>query len=183
MPRRTGVAQALEVLHERVRDDRAVAEAVLFLAGDSDGPVDPFADPGGGVRAAAGALNAQRQRSAREGAGRDALDTAAVVELIGSINDRKGVDRRRRRGQLLGWRSGARTLHPAWQFDPARTDTRAGLPDVLEALADVAADAQQADALMRAPRDDLDGRSLADLFASGKIDTVVRLVRGAGDQS
>jgi hypothetical protein len=106
-----------------------------------------------------------------------------VVKLVGSIGDRKGVDRRRRRGQLLGWRAGGRTLHPDWQFDPRRGDTRPGLPMVLEALSEVAPDPQAADALMRAPREDLDGRALADLLAAGQIETVLRLVRAARDQS
>jgi hypothetical protein len=36
---------------------------------------------------------------------------------------------------------------------------------------------------MRAPREDLDGRSLADLLAAGDIESVLRLVRAARDQS
>ena len=53
----------------------------------------------------------------------------------------------------------------------------------VDALSEVAPDPQAADALMRAPREDLDGRTLADLLASGQIETVLRLVRAARDQS
>jgi hypothetical protein len=113
----------------------------------------------------------------------NALDTAEVVALIGSINDRKGVDRRRRRGQLLGWRAGARTLHPTWQFDRRLGETRPGLARVLAALAEIAPDAQAADALMSTPREDVGGRSLAELFTTGRVETVVRLVRAGGDHS
>jgi hypothetical protein len=175
------VARAIKVLQERAGEDEALAEALLFLAGDVEGPDDPFAHPPEGVLTAARSVNERRQRQRRQTV--DALDTAEVVALIGSINDRKGVDRRRRRGQLLGWRAGARTLHPSWQFDRRRGETRPGLRPVLAALGEVAPDAQTADALMSTPREDLEGRTLADLFVAGGIETVVRLVMAAGDQS
>ena len=79
--------------------------------------------------------------------------------------------------------SRARTLHPAWQFDARRGDTRPGLQAVLAALSEVAPDPHAADALMRARREDLDGRTLADLLAAGQDETVVRLLRAAQDQS
>jgi hypothetical protein len=50
-------------------------------------------------------------------------------------------------------------------------------------LAEVAVDPQGADALMTTPRQDLQGRTLSDLFAAGRVDTVVRLLLAAGDQS
>jgi hypothetical protein len=176
------VAHAIKVLEERSSQDAALAEAVVFLAADAEGPEHPFDRPAASVLQAATLVNERRQRERREEAS-SALPTAEVVELLGSIGDRKGVDRRRRRGQLLGWRAGGRILHPAWQFDSRRGDTRPGLPMVLEALSEVAPDPQAADALMRAPREDLDGRTLADLLASGQIETVLRLVRAARDQS
>lgn len=177
------VTRAIKVLEERVGHDPALAEAVVFLAGGVEGPDDPFASPGGGVTAAARVVNERRQRERREARAAGALDTAEVVAVIDSISDRKGVDRRRRRGQLLGWRVGARTLHPPWQFDRRLGETRPGLTAVLAALREVAPDPRVGDALMSTPRDDLDGRTLADLFAAGRVDTVMRLVRAAGDQS
>jgi len=177
------LAHAFKVLEQQTSDDPALAEAVLFLAGDPDGPTDPFSRPGEGVAGAARLVNARRLAERREAGAAAALDTGQVVDLVRSISDRKGVDRRRRRGQLLGWRSGSRTLHPDWQFDVRRGDTRPGLPAVLEALAEVVADPEAADALMRAPREDLDGRSLADLLAAGRVETVVRLVHAAAEQS
>ncbi len=177
------VAEAVRVLGERAADDTALAEAVVFLADAVADPDDPFGHPGLGVVAAARAVNERRQQEQREARAAGALDTAEVVELVGSISDRKGVDRRRRRGRLLGWRAGARTLHPAWQFDRRLGDTRPGLAGVVAALAEVAPDPQAANALMVSPREDLGGRSLAELFASGRVETVVRLIRAAGDQS
>lgn len=177
------VARAIKVLHDRAVDDPALAEVVLYLADESTGPDDPYARPSDRVLTAARVVNTRRQRDQREDMAAAALDTIEVVALIRSINDRKGVDRRRRRGQLLGWRAGARTLHPSWQFDRRRGETRPELARVLEALAEVTPDAEAADRLMSAPRDELDGATLAELFAAGQVDTVVRLVLAAGDQS
>jgi hypothetical protein len=177
------VANAIRVLEERSSQDADLAEAVVFLADEAEGPEEPFDRPVASVLRAATLVNERRQRDRRDEAASAALSTAEVVALVRSISDRKGVDRRRRRGQLLGWRAGARTLHPAWQFDTRRGDTRPGLPAVLEALSEVAPDPQAADALMRARREDLDGRALADLLAAGQDETVVRLVREARDQS
>jgi hypothetical protein len=36
---------------------------------------------------------------------------------------------------------------------------------------------------MSTPRDDLDGRTLADLYAAGRVETTLRLILAAGDQS
>jgi hypothetical protein len=179
----TTVANAIKVLEERSSRDADLAEAVVFLAAGAEGPGRPFDRPASSVLRAAAQVNERRQRRRHRLIPPLALATAEVVDLVRSISDRKGVDRRRRRGQLLGWRAGASTQHPAWQFDARRGDTRPGLPAVLEALSEVAPDPEAADALMRAPREDLDGRTLADLLAAGQIETVLRLVRAAQDQS
>jgi hypothetical protein len=177
------LARAIKILEERAEDDPALAETVAFLAKDARGPDDPFASPSDGVLAAARSVNERRLEQRRRTRVAGALDTAEVVALIHSIRDRKGVDRRRRRGNLLGWQVGGRTLHPAWQFNRHVGDTRPGLRRVLEALRQVTHDAQAADALMSASREDLGGRTLADLFVNEQIDTVVRLILSAGDQS
>jgi hypothetical protein len=62
-------------------------------------------------------------------------------------------------------------------------DTRPGLERVLAALREVAPDPLAADVLMTTPREDLEGGTLADLFAAGRIETVVRLILASGDQS
>lgn len=179
----TAVAHALEILAQRAQADAALAETVLFLAEGDDGPDDPFADPAPALLSAARSVNERRQHERRGLRTQGLLPTAEVVRLLTSVNDRKGVDRRRKRGQLLGWSIGRTTGHPSWQFDRLGGDTRPGLHRVLTALRTVAPDPQVADALMTAPRDDLAGLSLAELFAEGEVDTVVRLVVAAGDQS
>jgi len=163
--------------------DAALAEVVVFLAEEGAGPGDPFALAPPGITLAARAVIRRRQEDRRREVTRAVLDTSAVVALVGSINDRKGVDRRRQRGQLLGWRAGNRVVHPRWQFDMRRGESRPGLPDVLAALREVRADPEAMDELMRARRDDLGGRTLADLLAAGQRATVIALIRSAGDQS
>jgi hypothetical protein len=177
------LTRAFKVLEDQTSDDPDLAEALVFLASDTEGPEDPFAEVSGSVARAAHLVNQRRLAGRLDAASGSALDSAHVAGLVRSINDRKGVDRRRRRGQLLGWRSGARTLHPDWQFDYRRGETRPGLVRVLSALAEVTSDPEAADALMRAPRDDLDGRSLADIFAAGQIETVIRLLESSTEQS
>ena len=103
--------------------------------------------------------------------------------MVPSISDRKGVDRRRARGTLLGIRAGNRMLHPAWQFDPRHRDTYPGLPLLLAALAEVATDGLDADAIATTARADADGSSAADLLAAGHVEAAVALVHLAGDQS
>jgi len=179
----TTLAQAFKVLEHRTDDDPALAEAVVFMAEGVDGPEDPFAPVSEGVLRAARVVNERRLRERRAAADAACLDTAQVVGVVRSISDRKGVDRRRHRGQLLGWRAGAGTFHPSWQFDRRRGDTRRGLPAVLAALSQVSSDPEAADVLMRAPREDLGGTTLAEQFASGRVETVLRLIRASADQS
>lgn len=112
------------------------------------------------------------------------LTTSEVVDLISSITDRKGVDRRRKRGTLLGITGLDRqTIHPRWQFDLGRRDTYEGLADVLTALGEVAADPVDADAIATATQPGADGSSIADLLASGDVDTAIMYARMSGDQS
>jgi hypothetical protein len=177
------LARAIETLHEKARHDQALAETVFLLTGDELGPDDPFAATEPSARAAARLVNRRRVRRSSAGPSEATVDTAEAVRLIRSIHDRKGVDRRRQRGQLLGWRDGRRIQHPAWQFDERRGDTRPGLDRVLAALREVAPDPQAAHALMTAPRADLEGATLADLFARERVELVERLVLSAGDQA
>lgn len=173
--------RALERLRGRARADVYVAEAVEFLA--DEGVADPFERPGEATLALARSINVRRQDARRADLRARSLTTPQVVELIGSMSDRKAVNRRRRRGTLLGARVGNETLHPDWQFDRRRGDTRPDLDRILAALRAVSTDEWAADALMVAARPDLDGRSIADLFADGRTDLVVRIIALSGDQS
>lgn len=176
------IGTVLERLADRAREDATLAETLAFLAEDDvDG--DPFAHPSHGILASARRLNLRRSSARRSALMADALTTAQVVELIGSISDRRAVDRRRRRGRLLGVKAGNTVWHPAWQFDQRSGDTRPGLPRVLDAVTEVTDDPAAANALMTAPHPELDGRPIADVFADGNVDLAVTLIRLAGDQS
>lgn len=173
--------RALQRLRRKAESDDRFAEVVEFLAGED--VADPWAPPPRPVLAAARSLTRTRQDADRAEFASRALDTGEVVALIGSISDRKAVDRRRKREALLGVRAGRRMLHPDWQFDRRRGDTRDGLTPVLDALRQVTVDPLAADAVMTTPQVDLGGRNIAAVFADGDIGLAVRLIRMAGDQS
>ena len=174
--------RTLERLRRKATGDAALADALELLATDDD-PYDPFGTVPDSVLDAARSINTRRRRRHHLAVGERALTTAQVVELIDTISDRKAVDRRRRRQRLLGIPHGRTVLHPLWQFNPDRRDVHPGLPEVLDALAQITADPAAADALMVTPRADLDGRTLADLLADGNVELAVRLIETAGDQS
>lgn len=172
----------LDRLRARAESDPSLLETLEHLA-DADPVEDPFSAPADDLTRLARAINRHRQAERLEELRQRSLTTGQVVELVASISDRKAVDRRRARGALLGIRAGNRMLHPAWQFDLRRQDTFPGLPLVLAALSEVAADGLDADAIATTPRVDADGASIAQLLASGDPDAAVALVHLAGDQS
>jgi hypothetical protein len=175
----TGV---FDLLRERAESDPALIETLQYLV-DSEPVVDPFATPAAEVAELASSINEQRQADRLAQLEARSLTTGQVVALVTSISDRKGVDRRRARGSLLGIKTGRHMLHPSWQFDTRRRDTFPGLRRVLAALAEVASDGIDADAIATTPRVEADGSSVADLLAAGRTDAAVALVLLAGDQS
>lgn len=171
----------MEQLRARAESDPAFADTLQHLA--ESGLDDPFAPAPEDLREVARQVNRRRQADRLAELHGRSLTTREVVDLLASVSDRKGVDRRRHRGTLLGVRHGNRTLHPDWQFDRRRRETRHGLDRVLDALRQVADDEMDADAIAVAARDEAGGRSVADLLADGDIDGAVRLAYLAGDQS
>lgn len=177
------LTQTLRRLRSKASTDQHLAEALTFLADDDEGADDPFAAVSARVADRVETINRRRIRKRRSDLRARSLTTAEVVAFVEGISDRRAVDRRRHRGRLLGVKVGNALLHPLWQFDPERADTRAGLERVLAALDEVTPGGRSADALMTAPLPDLGGRSIADVFAEGDVDLAVRLVRMSGDQS
>lgn len=177
----TALESAFEALRRRADDDPAFADAVIRMADpDVTDPFDPL-DPV--MLEMARRLNRIAQDKRAEAMAGEALSTSQVVNFLVTVSDRKGVDRRRKRGTLLGIAVGRSTLHPEWQFDRRRRDTWEGLPRVLEALSSVTADALEAHALATASDPAAGGRSIADLLAAGEVDSAVSLALMAGDQS
>jgi hypothetical protein len=170
-------------LRARAEEDTEFADALAALAQGDDGDADPFERPSDLTLATARTINRRRQQQRGDVLRTRSLTTRQVVELIGSISDRKAVDRRRQRRKLLGIAIGGDTMHPAWQFDRRRGETHEGLDQVLAALAEVAADPIDADAIATAAWPDLGGRSIADLLAAGDVALAVQVARRAGDQS
>jgi hypothetical protein len=172
----------IERLRTKAQSNPDIARALEFLAEDHESD-DPFGDIAPSALAAVRAMNSSRRAQQQAELRRRSLTTSQVVALVGSISDRKAVDRRRQRGRLLGVRDGRTILHPAWQFDRDKGDSRDGLGLVLVALAAVTPNPRHADAIMTTARPDLGGRSVADLFAEGDVALAVRVIATAGDQS
>lgn len=98
-----------------------------------------------------------------------ALTTGEVIEHIEPLHDRRGVAARVQRGKLLAFKTGRRTRYPSWQIQPDQGDT---IPDIdrwVDACHTLfAGDVIAMDLAVRAPRADLDGRSIAELLADGR---------------
>lgn len=175
------LSTVLERLRSRAESNPAFADALKRLAESNEG--DPFEDPGVTLRRAAAFINRDRQAERIAELETRSWTSREVVDVLASVSDRKGVDRRRSRGQLLGIRHGRQMLHPRWQFDRRRGDTVEGLTQVLSALREVAADDIDMDAIATSARMDLEGRSPAQLLADGQVDLAIRAIRMAADQS
>ena len=176
------VTTVMDRLRARAEADPAFLDTLEHLA--SFEPADPFEVPPDATRRLARDLNQRRQEQRTAELRLRSLTTSEVVELVGSITDRKAVDRRRHRGALLGIRGIARqTLHPRWQFDARSGDTHRGLDRVLQALRETAPEGMDADAIATAPQPAVGGASIAELLADGDVESAVALARRAGDQS
>jgi hypothetical protein len=171
----TGDVMLAEATYQAVRDrqqrEPGVVEPVLALLADPDHHVEVTDD----MRRMAVTLADQREAGAVDEFLEGALPTSEVIDRVRSWNDRRTVASARRRRQLLGLTVGRETYHPAWQFTRSgvRQDLGVVIGPLLEASAD---DPVLADEIMRTPRPELDGRSLADLLASRRTPEVLTLL-------
>lgn len=175
------MTQILDRLGEQARHDGAFAAALESLVRTD--VTDPFAAPPTEVLRAARRASDVRREAHWADLAASSLTTAEVVQLIPSIGDRKAVDRRRSRGNLLGVKAGTRVLHPAWQFDREARTTRKRLGDLLVALRLVRPDPFAAAMLMAAPNPNLDGQSIGEAFMAGRVDVAIAAIDMAADQS
>ena len=177
------LASVLERIRQRAERDPVFAESLSALVVPA--ATDPFNDDGvsGEERAQVRAMNQQRQAEQLERLRARSLPTPDVVELLPTVSDRKGVDRRRKRGTLLGIRHGNQVLHPRWQFDIAGRKTWDGLARVLAALRAVSEDPVVQDAVAVNPHPDAGGTSVTEVLAAGEVERAVELIGLAGDQS
>jgi len=179
----TTLERDLHKVRELAQHNESVAAAVSFLADDHAADDDPFARPPEPLLGAARHVNELRHAQHDSELRARSLTTAEVVELVDGLSGRAAVDRRRKRGRLLGVSHGRTTLHPAWQFSPVRHATREGLEAVLDALHEHTHDPATVDAIATAPQPDAGDTSIAELLATGRVELAVRLARMAGDQS
>lgn len=162
------IYQAVRARQQREPD---VVEPVLALLADPDHEGEVTQD----MRQMAATLADQRESAALESFLTSALSTNDVIDRVRSWNDRRTVASARRRRQLLGLTVGRETYHPGWQF--TRSGLRHDLSAVVGPLLDAAADDPiLADQIMRTPRPELDGRSLADLLARRRTGEVLMLL-------
>jgi hypothetical protein len=154
-------------------DPDSVLPVLRVLVGD-DEPAEEIDER---VLEAAEIVNTRRLAKARRNFMSAAMTTEQVGEQLGGAS-RQAVSARRARGGLLAITVGTTAYHPDWQFGPEGVVR--GLGRVLDALREIRASPLSADALMRAPQSDLDGRSLADLLAQGDVDTVVSRILDTG---
>lgn len=112
------------------------------------------------MRPVAERLNTARLGSAIEEFIAGCLTTDEVVRLLPTVTTRQAVHRLRERGRLVGRTVGNATWFPAWQFDG--DGLRADLPDLLSRLCRFTTDTVAADRVMRTPRDELGGATLAE---------------------
>jgi hypothetical protein len=92
--------------------------------------------------------------------------TADGVRQLLALGSRQAVHQLRQRGRLIGRTLGNTTWFPAWQF--AGGALRPDLPALLDLLRRFSSDAVAADRVLRVPREELDGRSLAEALEDPK---------------
>ena len=122
-------------------------------------------------------VNVARLAERRESFRAQALSTAEVREILGGVT-RQAVAARVAHGGMLSLEIAGTSYFPDWQFGP--DGPLPGLPAVVDALAEDGRSALAADALMRSPVPEEDGRSPAQMLADGDIDLVLTYVTVAG---
>lgn len=150
---------------------------------ESDRGDDPFGDVSPEVWAAVEHVSRERDEEYRTWVERTTWTTAEVVDFLASVNDRKGVDRRRKRGQLIGFRWGSTTRHPIWQFDPVTRDVWDGLALVIDAMHEGGSDGETMHLIGSSPSYDAGDLSIGALLEAGRVDTAVAVAHLSGDQS
>lgn len=172
------MATAIDDLLTRVaaearRDPEGVRPVLQVLVGEEP----EFGE--GRLRTVASRLNDARLAAAHDEFRSAALSTEDVMQRL-HLRSRQAVHALRDRGRLVGRTFGNVTLFPAWQFDgPA---LRADLHAILETLARFTTDTVACDRVMRVPRPELGGASLAEsLDVPGRRELAWALLQRLGE--
>jgi hypothetical protein len=164
-----------ETLLERVaaaaeRDPASVRPVLQILAGEV--PDHPSA-----LRPVADRMNTQRREGVLDEFKQGSWTTGAVLREVPRFRTRQAVHALRSRGRLMGRTIGNVTWFPRWQFHDG--DVRPDLGDILEALRGFSTDVVAGDRVMRLPREELHGRSIAESLGRPNEQRLARRLLGA----
>lgn len=166
-----------ETLLERVaaaveRDPASVRPVLQVLVGEA--PDRPMA-----LRPVADRVNSRRLEGVLEDFNQGSWTTDDVLREVSRFRTRQAVHALRMRGGLVGRTIGNATWFPRWQFHNG--DVRPDLGPILEALQRFSTDAIAVDRVMRLPREELHGRSIAESISRPRKQRLAwRLLGAAG---
>lgn len=112
------------------------------------------------LRPVAARVNTERLRAALDEFKSGSWTTDDVLQHLSRFGTRQAVHALRARGRLVGRTIGNTTWFPRWQFTDG--DLRPDLASILAVLTEFSIDAVACDRVMRLPRDELKGRSIAE---------------------
>lgn len=112
------------------------------------------------LRPLADRLNSARRAQAVEEFMAGAVSTEGVIARLPSITTRQGVHRLRKAGRLWGRTIGNATWFPVWQFSTG--GLRDDLGEILDRIAAFTTDVVAADRIMRLPRPEFAGATIAE---------------------
>lgn len=144
----------IERVAEAVDQDPARVRPVLQLLVGEEPELDLQ------LRPLADSLNTARRGHAMEEFMAGAITTDGAIERLPSITTRQGVHRLRKARRLWGRTIGNTTWFPAWQFGAG--GLRDDLGEILDRISAFTTDVVAADRIMRLPRPELGGATIAE---------------------
>jgi len=164
----------LAAVRRRLDEDPDRILPTLRLLADPDALADPSDET---TRELARTLNAYREATALRELRARSYTTGDVAELLGGVS-RQAVSARVAKGRLMSIEISGRSYFPSWQFVDGRPVK--GLADVIAALTEDDGDVLVADAVMRRPLPEEEGRTPAELLAAGDVERALHYIRIAG---
>jgi hypothetical protein len=164
----------LAAIERRLAEEPERVLPALQLIADPDALIDPHDEV---TISLARTLNAHRIVAGLRDFRAHAYSTDEVRQLLGGVT-RQAVSQRVRNKRLLSMEISGKSWFPDWQFADGRLV--AGLPEVIAALDESNQDAYTADAVMRTPYPEENGRTLAELLHAGELERVLHYVRVIG---
>jgi hypothetical protein len=164
----------LTAVRRRLADEPDRVLPTLRLLADPDAMI--AADDDSSI-ALAKTLNAHRIVARLRELRARSYTTEDVRGLLGGIS-RQAVSQRVAKGRLMAIQISGKAYFPGWQFVDRGTVDR--LPQILAAHRDAGRDVLAADAVMRNPITEEDGRTPAELAAAGDTGRALHYLRIAG---